>query len=356
MTDSHDATRRTFLKTVGLGAAGAALSLGASAAETESAAAPAGAGPLKADIPLRDFGKTGIKVPEIAFGSMDTTQSNPQVLRAALNAGMTFIDTAPAYSKTLTETIIGDTLKTFGRDKVIILTKATGVPHASLRDKPAADAEAAIRKVLEESLKRLQTDHVDFFACPHGANDPADVDYPGLRETIEKLKKEGKIRFFGVSSHQNYVAVCDKAIASGYHDFIMPAVAITTMDPEMLAKVSGGNEGEASESGAKAPARQKAGRARAGKKFEDFRDTLAKAKQAGLAVVAMKIAKFVDPAKLGEAMRAKYAPDGVQISHHQICYRFVLDQPGITTISVGMGAVQHLEEALQLPKLQLKKA
>jgi hypothetical protein len=346
MTERFDASRRSFIKSVGLGAAGAAMGLGFPSLGLAAEA--------KNGIPHRAFGKTGLKIPEIAFGAMDLTRDNSQVLRNSLTQALVLVDTAPNYTNGISEPVVGEMVKAFGRDKVLLLTKASGLKHAMLRTQSSAEVEKAVREKLEESLKRLQTDYVDAYVAPHGATDPADVDYPQLREVLEKLKKEGKIRFCGFSTHANYVACCAAAIDSGWRDFVLAAVAITTLDPEMLDLASKLQEEMSQKAGAagKRPARQAAGGGK--KRLEDSREIMAKAQKAGLGVIAMKAAKYVPADTLGEAVRKKFAPEGAPISHHQICYRYVLDQPFCSSVSIGMGAMQHLEEALQLPSLKLK--
>ena len=86
-----------------------------------------------------------------------------------------------------------------------------------------------IRERLEESLKRLQTDYVDIYFCPHGVKREEEVAYPALREATDKLKKEGKIRFTAISTHTEYASVSMAAIKSGYYDVLMPVLCAPTI-------------------------------------------------------------------------------------------------------------------------------
>jgi len=80
-----------------------------------------------------------------------------------------------------------------------------------------------IIKQYEESLKRVGVDAFDNLMCPHGACTPEELAHPALRSTFEKLKKDGKVRFLGVTAHNNPGAVLRKAAELGYFDLAMVA-------------------------------------------------------------------------------------------------------------------------------------
>jgi predicted aldo/keto reductase-like oxidoreductase len=75
----------------------------------------------------------------------------------------------------------------------------------------------AIMESLEGSLKRVGTDHFDFLMCPHGANLAEELENPHIRETFLELK-QGKVRFLGVTSHNDPAATLEKAASLGYFD------------------------------------------------------------------------------------------------------------------------------------------
>lgn len=79
-----------------------------------------------------------------------------------------------------------------------------------------------IRESLEGSLKRVGTDHFDILMCPHGCNSPEELDSPQIRETFEQLKKEGKVRFLGLTAHNDPAAMLRAATDKGY-DVVMMA-------------------------------------------------------------------------------------------------------------------------------------
>jgi aryl-alcohol dehydrogenase-like predicted oxidoreductase len=76
---------------------------------------------------------------------------------------------------------------------------------------------------LDASLKRVGTDHFDTVMCPHGAACPEELDNPHIHETFLDLKKQGKVRFLGVTSHNAPAAVLRKASDLGHYDVIMMA-------------------------------------------------------------------------------------------------------------------------------------
>ena len=157
----------------------------------------------------RILGKNGLEVSAIGLGCMGFTQSYPpylpkdeavKVIRQAVEAGVTFFDTAEVYGPYTNEELVGEALQPY-RDKVVIATKfgydiennkmdAAGRPIA-LSSKPSV-----IRKAVEGSLKRLRTDHIDL--CYQHRVDP-DTPIEEVAETVKNLIKEGKVLHWGLS-------------------------------------------------------------------------------------------------------------------------------------------------------------
>lgn len=150
----------------------------------------------------RPLGNTGIEVSEIGLGAWQL--ANPDwgvhdraaalgVVRAALDAGCTFFDTAPGYGRGLSEELLGAALQPVRRD-VVICTKyghgADGVTNF--------DAEA-IRPSLAGSLRRLRTDYVDVLLIHSPPRAVLDGRTAAQYEELERLKAEGLIRAYGVS-------------------------------------------------------------------------------------------------------------------------------------------------------------
>jgi len=143
------------------------------------------------------LGKTGLKVSDVSFGAISLFESN--VLRYAYECGVNYFDTAEGYLRGRGEIYVAQGLKEV-RDKVIITTK-----HP-LDFRQKVEKAAHIKRV-EESLKRLQSDYIDV-AMAHGIGDLTPLlDNQEILSAYEQLKKEGKVRFTGFSTHNAKVTL-----------------------------------------------------------------------------------------------------------------------------------------------------
>jgi len=150
----------------------------------------------------RTLGTNGPTVSALGFGCMGlsfgygpavTQENGIEVIRRAYDLGVTFFDTAEAYSQGANEALVGEALAPV-RDKVIIATKfgfTDGVATKGLDSRPER-----IRQVAEASLRNLRTDYIDLF-YQHRV-DPA-VPMEDVAGTIRDLIAEGKVRHFGMS-------------------------------------------------------------------------------------------------------------------------------------------------------------
>jgi len=145
----------------------------------------------------RTLGKNLI-VSEIGLGCMGLSFSFPPFpskeeaitfLRAAYQKGVTFFDTAEIYGPFVNEEIVGEALKPF-RDKVIIATKF-GFKYEGDKVVGLDSSEANIRRAIEGSLKRLQTNYIDlFYQHRVDPNTPIET----VAKVIKQLMAEGKVR------------------------------------------------------------------------------------------------------------------------------------------------------------------
>ena len=151
----------------------------------------------------RTLGKTGLEVSALGFGCMGISQSYGRpssredgvaIIRAAVDAGVTFFDTAEVYGPYTNEDLVGEALEPV-RDRVVIATKfGFNIEHgkmAGLNSRPSQ-----IRAVADASLKRLRTDRIDLF-YQHRV-DP-DVPIEDVAGTVKALITDGKVRHFGLS-------------------------------------------------------------------------------------------------------------------------------------------------------------
>jgi predicted aldo/keto reductase-like oxidoreductase len=138
----------------------------------------------------RRLGRTGYKVSDISFGAGPL--SNANVLRAALDAGVNYIDTAEHYERGGSERTIGEVLKTHDRKSLFITTKLNLSFSKQI-------TKADIRTRFMKCLERMGTDHADCLMI-HMCT-LAEVKYEPYHELIGELKAEGKVRFSGLSNH-----------------------------------------------------------------------------------------------------------------------------------------------------------
>jgi predicted aldo/keto reductase-like oxidoreductase len=204
-------TRREFIEKTTLTVASAAALPSALEPEVEA----------KTKLPERVLGRTGVKVPIIAFGCGSRFliyESEDEALRAlnhVIDSGVTYLDTAMDYGKGLSETRVGMVMKT--RRKEVWL--ATKVPP------PARTRDEALREV-EKSLKRLQTDRVDLLHL-HSLTTGEDLQKieakDGAMKALYELREQKVARFIGMTSHTDG-AVMAKAIEHNDLDCVQMAM------------------------------------------------------------------------------------------------------------------------------------
>ena len=165
----------------------------------------------------RTLGKTGLKVPVISFGVMRS--DNPGLCKAAYDKGVRLFDTANGYQGGNNELMLGKFFKDYKRDSLIVATK---VKPGTDRDGKPTD-QATPEKFLEmfnTSLSRLQMDYVDILYI-HDVSNPELLEYKPIVNAVKKLKKEGKIRYMGFSTHRNEPAVINAAAETDNWDVIL---------------------------------------------------------------------------------------------------------------------------------------
>ncbi len=211
-------TRRDFVKTVGLASlavAGAGATGAIAAPEQPAGAAPAGT------TPKRKLGKTGVEVSSLCLGGMFDTINNQLLLKQALKWGVTYWDTAESYGNGLSEEGYG---RFFARNpearkEIFLVTKLQ-----------AKDGHLTER--LDKCLKRLQTDHVDLFFI-HSLTG-IDQMTPAIKDWGAEMKKAGKFKFFGFSTHTNMADCLSGAAQLGWIDAVMFTYNFRVMqDPKL---------------------------------------------------------------------------------------------------------------------------
>jgi len=194
-------SRRDFFKITGAAGIGSVV---ASMKNIVGAASP-----IK--VPTRAFGKTGVNVSTLALGGTYNLMSRQLLLRQALKMGVTYWDTANSYSGGKSEKGIGKYFARYPEDrkKVFLVTKSG-----------ASDPDD-LTQHLQTSLARLQTSYVDMFLI-HAVSDVQDeVNHSKIKEWARIAKAEGRIRFFGFSTHKNMEKCLQAGARLGWIDGIM---------------------------------------------------------------------------------------------------------------------------------------
>ncbi len=188
-------------------------------------------------ITYRTLGKTGMKLPVITMGVMNT--SNPALVRAALDEGMYYLDTAQTYQRGTNETMIGEVLKGRPRDSFAIATKARlpNNPTTGLYTDEAT--EEAYTKKIDTSLKSLGLDYVDIYHH-HGVWVRETALYEPVLNSLVKAKKAGKIRFIGITTHRNEPEIIQAAIDSKIYDVVLTAYNFRQKHAEEVKKAIAG--------------------------------------------------------------------------------------------------------------------
>jgi predicted aldo/keto reductase-like oxidoreductase len=297
--NDKELSRRSFigrslasLAGIGLGLAGAkglrAQEPGAPGAQPGS---PAAAKPAIRD--YRDLGRTGWKTSDLGFGN--AMIQDTALLEYAMERGINYVDTARQYYEM--EVVLGK-LDPAKREKLFITTKL--VPELFTPKTTAAEIATAI----DESMKRLNAARIDCVLI-HSVgedpklSDPAKIKNPAIVEAFEKAKRDGKIRFWGASSHgPRMVEDFDWLVDNTPIDMIMPGMNFMTKGLEPV---------------------------------------LAKAKAKGVAVVAMKslaAARTIDS--------KPFMKNGATV--RQAVIKWMLAQPGIDCVSLTMRSVEMIDE------------
>ncbi|MGI5959362.1 MAG: aldo/keto reductase [Massiliimalia sp.] len=171
------------------------------------------------------LGRTGITVNRNGFGALPvqrvSLKEGAALLRRAFDHGIRFFDTARAYTDS--EEKIGEALSDV-RDQIILATK-TGQTTVE-----------GFWKDLETSLKLLKTDYIDIYQFHNPSFCPKPGDGTGLYEAMLQAKKQGKIRFIGITNHR--LSVAEEAVNSGLYDTLQfPFSYLASEKEEQLVRL-----------------------------------------------------------------------------------------------------------------------
>jgi aryl-alcohol dehydrogenase-like predicted oxidoreductase len=265
--------RRKFLKTV------SSVILGAAASPLWKAGSSLATSAKTPSLEYRTLGRTGLKVTAVSMGVMNC--SDIAVVLRAFDLGINFYDTADCYMGGRNEEMVGKALEG-KRDKVYLQTKV----HAH--------DEKRMRASVERSLRRLRTDYIDVLVW-HGHNSTDEVSDRELFDFMEKMKKEGKIRFSGFSAHSRMAPLLREAAKCGYHDVALVSYNFTHS--------------------------------------KDLKEAVAMAAKAGVGVVAMK------------TQAGGYTKEKMEgLTPHQAALKYILRDSNVAAAVPGVTAIEQIEE------------
>ena len=205
----HGMTRRNFVKSIA--ATGVAVGLGA---QVLSAEAKTG------DMIYRTLGRTGEKISAIGLGGYHIgvpkdEEEGVRIIRTAVDHGITFMDNCWDYHNGGSEIRMGKALRDGYRDRVFLMTKIDGRTR-----------QLAARQI-DESLQRLQTDHIDLLQHHEiiRMEDPDRIfEADGAHEAMLAAKKAGKLRYLGFTGHKDPVVHLRMLEVAAQHQFKFDAV------------------------------------------------------------------------------------------------------------------------------------
>jgi aryl-alcohol dehydrogenase-like predicted oxidoreductase len=244
----------------------------------------------QAGMAYRMLGRTGLMISEVVCGGDPVRPGKTRQVELALEKGLNYLDMAPAYGGGECEKAYSEVITSSAkRETVFLTTKVSGFTsvrdrlYREIFDGLPGEKQSAIRKRAQEmreeravdkpgyyftywpgqdrsmdptylsnamaeqyahrvdgskafqekifssiegSLQRMNTDYFDILKCPHGANAPEEVQIPEIWEAFSTLKKQGKVRFLGVSSHNDPAGVLRAAAQTGQYDTAMVAYNI----------------------------------------------------------------------------------------------------------------------------------
>ena len=250
----------------------------------------------QSEMAYRQLGRTGLMISEFVHGGNSVAPDHHQSVEYSMERGLNYLDTAPVYGNGASERGYAKVIKGSKREQVFLTSKVSPFRlhknelfkaiYDGLPDPEKKRINFAVRTMVEErrlnqpeyllspyvgkmpqiedsfratvmeakyghrfdkrkeyyqviidsvhsSLRILGTDYLDIVICPHGATAQEALDIPEIFEAFEKLKQAGKVRFLGVSAHNDPAGILYKAVQTGRYDMAM--IAYNVINDEWVA-------------------------------------------------------------------------------------------------------------------------
>lgn len=276
-----------------------------------------------ADLSRRTLGRTGEEVTVLGYGAMElrgpnmTDEQAETLLNLVLDSGINFIDTSIDYGQS--EERIGKFIA-HRRDEYFLASKCGCVVDSPTREH--VHTAENIRHGVENSLRRLQTDHLDLVQF-HRSLTQAQFEQDGALQEALKLRDEGKVRFVGVSG--TLPEIWEQIDMGVFDAFQIPYSALQREHEAVIAKAAENNMGTIIRGGV-------------------ARGTPSDWENRSYYMVTNDTMKQRwDDAKLDDLLNG--------MSRVQFMLRFTLSHPGLTTTIVGTGNPEHLKDNVETAKL-----
>jgi predicted aldo/keto reductase-like oxidoreductase len=264
----------------------------------------------------RRLGRTGLFISEVSLGGSPLPDW-PLFLQI-IERGVNYIDTSHNYNNGNSERQIGQLFKEIGRDKAYVGTKF----HLG-----RSLSEQAIIRSAEGSLVRLKTEVIDVLLI-HGADNPEHLTDERVHNAFEKLKKDGKCRFAGLSCHVNHAAVVGRAVDCGRYDMVQVGYNVFDIEsPAQDVEIQGDYLGRSG-----------------------LAELLKKAASKDVGVIAMKTLK------VGGRRQDLTAYRTGSTSLQQAMLKWVLENKNVTSAVTEMLNREQMEEDLAVVGLPLNEA
>ena len=299
----------------------------------------------------RKLGRTGVSVSPLTLGAMNfggptEKAESLAIIHRALDAGINFIDTSNSYNDGESERIVGEALQQYGkRDQVVLATKVYNKTGEGVNDK--GPTRFHMIKACEDSLRKLQTDHIDLYQLHRP---PVDMPQDETLRAFEHLVTSGKVIYIGSSTHPAWLVMEALSISERYGW----ARYISEQPPYNLVDRRIENE--------LVPLCQRyglailpwsplAGGILAGRYSEDLLPDGSRAARSGdmfrdrITTRALEVARQV--ANLAKERNLTSA---------QLALLWVKDQPGVTSPIIGPRTMAHLESFLPIMDMNLADA
>ncbi len=166
----------------------------------------------------RPLGRTGVMVSSLCLGAMNfggvtSAEDGMAIIDKALDAGFNFIDTANVYNGGESERVVGDALQRNGkRDEIVLATKVFSTVGEGPNDRDASRYH--IIKACEDSLRRLQTDHIDLYQLHRPSSF---IPQDETLRAFDDLIRAGKVRYIGASTHPAWKVMEALAVSEQQH-------------------------------------------------------------------------------------------------------------------------------------------